>query len=144
MPREHQLRSNLFPMAFLGSTGSLGKLANSGSLSSILTDVAADMPNLRDTRITRGTPVNHERRIARGTRVERDVPIGRKSPITRGVPTVPVVTASRSRRSLAALGRAVGRGRPTYDSSAIMSRVAAATASSQRSEPNWLRYGSRV
>ncbi|RLT07563.1 MAG: hypothetical protein DWI21_09430, partial [Planctomycetota bacterium] len=107
---------------FLGSTGLSCKLANSGSLSSILTDVAADMLNLRNTRVTRSATVKCE------------TPIGCVATITRNAPTVPVVRASSQN----------GRRRPCYDSSAIMSRVAAATASSQRSGPNWLRYGSRV
>ena len=83
LPREHQLRSNLFATALLGSTGALGKLANCRSLSSILTDVAADMPNLRDTRITRETRVDHEARITRPARVERGATVTRNKSVAR-------------------------------------------------------------
>jgi hypothetical protein len=57
LPHEHQLRSNLFATALLGSTDVTSKLMIDGSPSSILTDVAADMLNLRDTRIKRETTV---------------------------------------------------------------------------------------
>jgi hypothetical protein len=76
---------------FLGSTGLSCKLANSGSLSSILTDVAADMLNLRNTRITRKTPVLREVPVAREATVKRKTSIGRKTPIAQTVPTIPVV-----------------------------------------------------
>jgi hypothetical protein len=61
----------------------MGKLTICGASCSILTDVAADMPNLRDTRIALETPVAHEARINRGARIELETPVQCKVPIAR-------------------------------------------------------------
>lgn len=80
---------------FLGSTGLACKLVIGRASRSILTDVAADMPNVRGARITRETPVLRGARVARGAAVERGTPVTRNTPIARSVPTIPVVRARR-------------------------------------------------
>ena len=144
--------------ALLGSTRLPCKLAISRSLRSILTDVAADMLNIRDARIARKTPVDREARVARAARVERETTVAHKITAARSVPKIPVVRALWSagiHHRFSCLGeldpsmkaeKAMMNHRTpkAHRNSAIMSRVAAATDSSQWSGPNWLRYGSRV
>ena len=65
--------------AFHGSTGLPCKLAISGSLCSTITNVAADMPNLHGTRITRETPVIRETRITLAARIDRDATVAHET-----------------------------------------------------------------
>lgn len=54
---------------------------NYGSFRTILTDVAADMLNFRETRIAREMPVLREVPVARGTTVKRKARNRQKTPI---------------------------------------------------------------
>jgi len=64
-----------------GSTGSTLRLMNYGSFRTILTDVAADMLNFRETRIAREMPVLREVPVARKTTVKRKARNRQKTPI---------------------------------------------------------------
>ena len=77
--------------ALLGSTRLPCKLAISRSLRSILTDVAADMLNIRDARIARKTPVDCEARVARAARVERETTVAHETTAARSVPKMTIV-----------------------------------------------------
>ena len=89
-------------VCFLGSTGLTVRLMNYGSLRSILTDVAADMPNVRDTRIARKTPVLREVRIARTAAVVHSLRDSRNGRSVTVVPLVPKNSVRRSEHSVRA------------------------------------------
>lgn len=84
MPRERWLRSNLFSTAVVESTGLTRILTICGTTRRLLKDLAADMPNLRETRVARETPVRRVSRITRDARIKHEARVTRETPVARG------------------------------------------------------------
>ena len=127
------------------------------------TRITHETPVLRGARINRGARVEHETPNRRNTPVARMAPVAHAGRIARNNPRLltvtraPVVRTVTHLRSCSRVRQNAGVHRAARffaacphsgecgyflvlgRSSLIMSRVAAATASSQRSGPNWLR-----